>query len=103
MDYLWIIVMFLSGVGLSFWRHPFTAEDPLESKWCIAKFLQIFTDKKKTHQHFGWHQDEYIFIFGWTIPLTTACNCFSMTVVVATLEPILVNTKRNAWPQEQEN
>ncbi len=27
--------------GLSFWRHPFTAEHPLVSKWCIAKFLQI--------------------------------------------------------------
>ncbi len=27
--------------GLSFWRHPFTAEDPLVSKWCNATFLQI--------------------------------------------------------------
>ncbi len=27
--------------GLSFWRHPFTAEDPLVSKWCNSKFLQI--------------------------------------------------------------
>ncbi len=26
---------------LSFWRHPFTAEDPLVSKWCNAKVLQI--------------------------------------------------------------
>ncbi len=25
----------------SFWRHPFTAEDPLVSKWCNATFLQI--------------------------------------------------------------
>ncbi len=25
---------------LSFWRHPFTAEDPLVSKWCNAKFHQ---------------------------------------------------------------
>ncbi len=24
--------------GLSFWRHPFTAEDPLMSKWCNATF-----------------------------------------------------------------
>ncbi len=28
----WIIVIF--------WRHPFTAEDPLVSKWCNATFLQ---------------------------------------------------------------
>ncbi len=27
--------------GLSFWRHPFTAKDPLVSKRCNAKFLQI--------------------------------------------------------------
>ncbi len=29
---VWIIVMFLSAVLLSFWRHPFTAEDPLMGK-----------------------------------------------------------------------
>ncbi len=28
--------------GLSFWRHPFTAEDPLVNKWCNAKLLQIW-------------------------------------------------------------
>ncbi len=40
-DYLWMIVMFYQLFGLSFWRHPFTEEDPLVSKWCDAKFLQI--------------------------------------------------------------
>ncbi len=30
---------------LSFWRHPFTAEDPLVSKWCNATFLQICSDE----------------------------------------------------------
>ncbi len=28
----------------SFWRHPFTAEDPLVSKSCDANFLQICSD-----------------------------------------------------------
>ncbi len=42
-DYLWIIGMFYQ---LSFWRHPFTAEDPLVSKWCNATFLQIIYVKK---------------------------------------------------------
>ncbi len=28
--------------GLSFWRHPFTAEHPLMSKWWNATFLQMF-------------------------------------------------------------
>ncbi len=36
-DYCDVFIMF----GLSFWRHPFTAEDPLVSKWCNATFLQI--------------------------------------------------------------
>ncbi len=32
--------------GLSFWRHPFTTEDPLVSKWCNATFLQIWWRNK---------------------------------------------------------
>ncbi len=32
--------------GLSFWRHPFTAEDPLVSKWCNSTFLQIWWRNK---------------------------------------------------------
>ncbi len=32
--------------GLSFWRHPFTAEHPLMSKWCDATFLQIWWRNK---------------------------------------------------------
>ncbi len=32
--------------GLPFCRHPFTAEDPLECKWCTAKFLRIYSDEK---------------------------------------------------------
>ncbi len=35
--------------GLSFWRHPFTAEDPLVSKWCNATFLQIWWRNKLTY------------------------------------------------------
>ncbi len=61
-------------VRLSFWQHPIIAEDPLFSKWCNAKFLQICSnEKKKIQLHFGWP--------GWvhfqqisicTISLTTA-------------------------------
>ncbi len=32
--------------GLSFWRHPFTAEDPLVKNVCNAKFLQICSDEE---------------------------------------------------------
>ncbi len=50
-SYLWIIVMFYQLFGLSFWRHPFTTEDPLVSKWCKATFLQICSnEKKKKHK-----------------------------------------------------
>ncbi len=43
---VWIIVMFYQLFGLSFRRHPFTAEDTLMSKWCNATFLQIWWRNK---------------------------------------------------------
>ncbi len=50
-----LIIYVLKGFfKLSFWRHPFTAEDPLGSKWCNAKFLKICSDKEKTNPHLGW-------------------------------------------------
>ncbi len=48
--------------GLSFWRHPFTAEDPLLSRWWNATFLQICS-------HLGLRVST-LQISGWTIPLT---------------------------------
>ncbi len=44
-DYLCIIVIFYQLFGLSFWRHPFTAEHPLLSKRCKAQFLKIVSDE----------------------------------------------------------
>ncbi len=43
---VWIIVMFYQLFGLSFWRHPFSAEDPLVSKWYNAKFLKICSEEE---------------------------------------------------------
>ncbi len=31
---------------LSFWRHPFTADNPLVSKWFNATFLQICSEEE---------------------------------------------------------
>ncbi len=45
---LWCICQLF---GLSFWWHPFTAENPLVSKWCNAKVLQISSDEQ-TPLHF---------------------------------------------------
>ncbi len=55
---------------LSFWRHPFTVEDPLVSKWCNATFVQICSYEETNSSTSGWHDGEFIFIFfGWTITL----------------------------------
>ncbi len=52
----------------SFWRHPFTAENPLMSKWCKAKFLQICSDEETnsstTWMAWGSVHFRPIFIFG---------------------------------------
>ncbi len=45
---VWIIVMFYQLFRLSFWRHPFTAEDPLVSKRYNAKYLQIHSTNSST-------------------------------------------------------
>ncbi len=47
--------------GLSFWRHPFTAEHPLMRHWCRDTFLQIWW--RKTHLHLEWSEGEYNFRF----------------------------------------
>ncbi len=41
-----IIVMFYQLFGLSFWRHPFTAEHPLLRHWCSDTFLQTWWRNK---------------------------------------------------------
>ncbi len=58
--------------GLSFWRHPFTAEDQLVSK----SFLM------KNQTHLGWPKSEYI----WT---KHCCCCFWLPLDVFGLEAIL--------------
>ncbi len=39
--------------GLSFWRHPFTAEDPLLSKWCNA-MLYFSKSDEETNKTDSW-------------------------------------------------
>ncbi len=48
-----LLCCFYQLFGLSFWRHPFTAEDPLVNKWCNAKFLQICSEKE-TNSSTSW-------------------------------------------------
>ncbi len=44
---------FYQLLGLSSWRHPFTAEDPLLSKWYNAKFLPICEDEETNSSTFN--------------------------------------------------
>ncbi len=39
--------------GVSIWRHPFTAEDPLMSEWCYVKHLQICSDDRLSRFFFN--------------------------------------------------
>ncbi len=74
-----MIIDGLEGCGLlwcfyqlSFWRHPFTAKDPLMRKLCKATFLQICSDEQKLIFIFdGLRACTYSgsFNFGWTGPL----------------------------------
>ncbi len=43
----------------SFWRHPFTAVDPLLIKWRNATFLQIFSDEE-TNSSTSWMAGEWV-------------------------------------------
>ncbi len=83
-EQFWTVFHFRRGLlwcfyqlfGLSFWRHPFTSEDPLVSKWCNAKFLQICSDEETNSltSRMAWgrvHFQQSI-ISWWTIPLR--CN-----------------------------
>ncbi len=75
------LLCFYQLFGFSFWRHPFTAEDPLVSD---VLFLQSVPMMKQTLRHFLalWHFDGlristfsvkysiFGFIFRWSITLT---------------------------------
>ncbi len=52
LEWCGLLWCFYQLFGFSFWRHPFTAEDPLVSKWCNATFLQICS--------VGWPDGEHI-------------------------------------------
>ncbi len=76
--------------GLSFWRHPFTAEDPLVSKWCNATFLQIYTDEE-TNSFTSWmawegvNVQQFYFYFWMNYPfnpLRRKLQCYFESVVL---------------------
>ncbi len=44
LEFCGLLRCFYQPFGLSFWRHPFTAEDPLVSKRCNATFLYFWVN-----------------------------------------------------------
>ncbi len=84
----------------SFWRHPFTAEDPVMSMWCNAKFLQICSDEETNSSTSwmacGWVHFQQIFISEWTIPFSVM-KFPDHHIKYST--DISVWTKQTAWTQ----
>ncbi len=74
----------------SFWRHPFTADDPLVNNWCDAKFLQICFNEE-TNSWMSWRSAN--FQFEWTIPVGQSAShictiqTYSILVLVHNLKP----------------
>ncbi len=92
-DVMWItcglLWCFYQLFGLSFWRHPFTAADPLVSKWCNVKFLQICSDEETSSStSWGWVKFQQIFVFKWKIPLMWVYFIYMWVDFIAVLSPI---------------
>ncbi len=51
LEWCGLLCCFYQLFGLSFWRHPFTAEHTLLNKWCNATFLQIWWRHKLICEH----------------------------------------------------
>ncbi len=71
-----LLLCFYQQFGLLFWWHPFTAEDPLVSKWCHAILSKICSDEEINSGliNIRWAKGEYIFIIGWTAIQRNNCN-----------------------------
>ncbi len=71
LEWCGLLWCFYQLFGLSFWRHPFTAEDPLVNTWCNAKFLQICSNEEtnSSTSQMAWGWVHFQQILGWTIPL----------------------------------
>ncbi len=72
--FLVLLWCFYQLFGLSFWWHPFTAEDSLLIKWTNATFSM----KKQTHLHLSLSVSTFPAnaIFGWTIHIMTNLKRF---------------------------
>ncbi len=81
------LLCFYQLFGLSFWRHPFTAEDPLLRHWCNATFLQIWW-RNKLRMAWGW---KYFWCYIISLYKHDECN---VTFVVLFFEATDFNINR---------
>ncbi len=63
-DYLWIIVKFLSVVWTLILTAPILCRGSSVSKWCNATFLQIWWRNKLIYILYDLNMNKYIFILG---------------------------------------
>ncbi len=72
LEWCGLLWCFYQLFGLSFWRHPFTAEHPMVSKWC---YVSPNLMKKQINLHLEWPEGEYfqqiIIFFRKPVPLIT--------------------------------
>ncbi len=75
-------LQWMGAVRMRVQRHLFTADDPLVTKWCNAKFIQICSDDK-TNSSTSWMSEKWVLFqqiknFGWTIQCTLKIFHFSV-------------------------
>ncbi len=98
---------FYQPFALSFWRHPFTAEYLLVSKWSNSKLLQICYDEEINSSVIGWLQGEwanfhvsmnYFFKIGLNIPAALLyCNWVCHQFYLLQVSRILKGQTAVSW------
>ncbi len=83
--------------GLSFWRHPFTAEDPLMSKWCDATFLQNWWRNKLIYILDGLRGIHFQQIFIFCVNCSFICTVFVFFLVNVLLLTWFENMDPAVW------
>ncbi len=71
LEWCGLLWCFYQLFGLWFWRHPFTAEHPLVSKWCNVTFLQIWCRNKLIYILGGPRVRKYSAKFNYWVNYTT--------------------------------
>ncbi len=85
--------------GLSFWRHPFTAEHPLVKQWWMLHFSKSDeeTNSSTSLISWGWVYFQQIFIFWWLIPLISRAIVTNSTVPNVCMDTELRYTSDIWW------